>query len=404
MNSALSKLIVSFRAAKHKQNRCFVLAVIFMPNFKEDDTMRRSNGTGAVVKLSGHRRKPYAARVTSGKTITASGNVSPKRVYLGYFRTAKEAQEYLNQYATSENYEKESNEPKKMFNHQKTTESGKYSPTFSNVYTETIEYLKSRKRNYSASTYKALNAAYNNLSSLHSYKFKNIDYQLLQEAISKNDALSKSSLNNIRNLLKKMYTLALKQKYVTDNISILCDYDYTTKSDEKHHPFTHDEINLIRNAPSSPEKDMVLILLYTGIRAEEFLILENKNIQLDDQYFITGVKTDAGKSRIIPIHNDILPIMQKYYSPKKHFFWDFNGSRRIYQTLRWRFDRLMKQLDLDHIPHDTRHTTATAMHNANLDIMYIKLILGHHINDITQRVYIHSNPKILVDEINKMKL
>lgn len=149
---------------------------------------------------------------------------------------------------------------------------------------------------------------------------------------------------------------------------------------------------------------MVLILLYTGIRAEEFLILENKNIHLDDQYFITGVKTDAGKSRIIPIHNDILPIIQKYYNPKKHYFWDFNGSQRIYQTLRWRFDRLMKKLNIDHIPHDTRHTTATAMHNANLDIMYIKLILGHHINDITQRVYIHSNPKILVDEINKMKL
>lgn len=44
---------------------------------------------GAVVKLPGHRRKPYAARITSGKTITASGNIAPKRVYLGYFRTAK---------------------------------------------------------------------------------------------------------------------------------------------------------------------------------------------------------------------------------------------------------------------------------------------------------------------------
>lgn len=83
MNSALSKLIVSFRAAKHKQNRRFALAVIFIPNFKEDGTMRRSNGTGAVVKLPGHRCKPYAARITSGKTITASGNVAPKRVYLG---------------------------------------------------------------------------------------------------------------------------------------------------------------------------------------------------------------------------------------------------------------------------------------------------------------------------------
>ena len=61
---------------------------------------------------------------------------------------------------------------------------------------------------------------------------------------------------------------------------------------------------------------MVLILLYTGIRAEEFLILENKNIHLDDQYVITGVKTDAGKSRIIPIHNDILPIIQNITIPK----------------------------------------------------------------------------------------
>lgn len=69
MNSALSKLIVSFRAAKHKQNRRFALAVIFIPNFKEDGTMRRSNGTGAVVKLPGHRRKPYAARITSGKQL-----------------------------------------------------------------------------------------------------------------------------------------------------------------------------------------------------------------------------------------------------------------------------------------------------------------------------------------------
>lgn len=51
-----------------------------------------------------------------------------------------------------------------------------------------------------------------------------------------------------------MYTLALKQKYVTDDISKLCDYDYTTVSDEKHHPFTHDEINLIRNTSPSPEK------------------------------------------------------------------------------------------------------------------------------------------------------
>lgn len=104
--------------------------------------MRRSNGTGAVVKLPGHRRKPYAARITSGKTITASGNIAPKRVYLGYFRTAKEAQEYLNRYAHSEDPTEKTNVSEKTLEYQKTNASVKYSPTFSNVYGETIEYLK----------------------------------------------------------------------------------------------------------------------------------------------------------------------------------------------------------------------------------------------------------------------
>lgn len=147
---------------------------------------------------------------------------------------------------------------------------------------------------------------------------------------------------------------------------------------------------------------MLLILLYTGIRVQELLILETSNVHLDEHYFITGVKTDAGKSRIIPIHDNLMPIMQTHFNPDSFYFWDVQGSQRIYQTLRWRFDRYLKQLNMNHLPHDTRHTAATLMHNAGVEEMYIKLIIGHRLDDITQRVYIHSNPNRLVEEINKV--
>ncbi len=355
--------------------------------------MRRPNGTGTVVKLSGKRRKPYAPRITTGKKITSNGTVSLKYEYLGYFSSAKEAQEYLDRYNGT-------NEAKESL----IKKSAKFNPTFEDVYNETIDYLNERKKKFSTSTYKALNAAFNNLSKLHHIKFKNIDYELLQAEITKNNHLSKSSLNNIHNLLKKMYRLAIKKGYVEKDISAHCDYDYTNTSEQKHRPFTHEEIELISNAPQSDTRDMILILLYTGIRAEEFLIIKTEDIYLEQQYFITGVKTEAGKSRIIPIHNKILPIVKAHYNKESYYFWNINKSQRIYQTLRWRFDQYMNQMNLQHLPHDTRHTTATNLYLAGINEMYIKLILGHHIEDLTQRVYIHTKPEILVQEINKMTL
>ena len=390
---ALSKHIVSFGTAKRKRNERSLLAVIFIPIFKEENVMKRPNGTGTVVKLSGKRRKPYSPRITVGKTISASGNVTTKYKYLGYFSTAREAQDYLDRYNGTEDQQQKI----KMT-------SVKDNPTFETVYHETLNYLENRKREYSSSTYKALNSAFNNLYCLHPIKFKNIDYELLQNAISQNNKLSKSSLNNIHNLLKKMYRLAIKKGYVEKDISAQCDYDYSNPDEEIHTPFSREEITKIYNAPSCPERDMLLILLYTGIRSEEFLIIETQNVHLDEHYFITGVKTSAGKSRIIPIHDKIMPIMQAHYNKKSFYFWNIGKSQRIYQTLRYRFNKYMNEMNMEHLPHDTRHSTATYLHECGIDDMYIKLILGHHIEDITQRVYIHTKPEILVHEINKLDI
>lgn len=353
--------------------------------------MKRPNGTGTVVKLPGKRRKPYAIRITEGMTISETGRVVQKRKYVEYFQTAREAQDYLDRYNGTDD----------MVKKLKIT-SKKDNPTFSIVYEELLEYLESRPKDMSDSFYKSLSSAYNNLSGLHKVKFKNIDYELLQKEISKNKDLSRSSLNNIKNLLRKMYKHGLKKKYVTEDLSQLCDYDFKKADEEIHTPFSKNEIQTIYDDEQSDERDMLLILLYTGIRAQELLILETSNVHLEEHYFITGVKTDAGKNRTVPIHDDILPIMQAHFDSGKYYFWDVQGSQRIYQTLRWRFDRYLQKLGMEHLPHDTRHTAATLMHDSGMPEMYIKLILGHRIDDITQKVYIHTKPDKLVEEINKV--
>ena len=55
--------------------------------------MKRANGTGCVMKLSGNRRRPYAVRVSYMERPGLW-----KQRYLSYHRTAKEAQGALDQY------------------------------------------------------------------------------------------------------------------------------------------------------------------------------------------------------------------------------------------------------------------------------------------------------------------
>lgn len=49
--------------------------------------MKHPNGYGAVVKLGGNRRKPYAVRITTGYTDEGTQKV----VYLGYYEIRKQA-------------------------------------------------------------------------------------------------------------------------------------------------------------------------------------------------------------------------------------------------------------------------------------------------------------------------
>jgi len=63
----------------------------------------------------------------------------------------------------------------------------------------------------------------------------------------------------------------------------------------------------------------------------------------------------------------------------------------------------LTKLNLEnHSPYDTRHTFATLMAGANADDHCIKLIMGHHIADLTKRVYTHKVIDDLLKEVNKI--
>ena len=56
--------------------------------------------------------------------------------------------------------------------------------------------------------------------------------------------------------------------------------------------------------------DSVLIFLYSGFRISELLGMRVSDIDLKAQTFKGGIKTDAGKKRIVPIHSLIFDMVK----------------------------------------------------------------------------------------------
>ena len=66
-------------------------------------TMRRANGRGTVVKLSGNRRKPYAVKITLGYKRNESGKLVHQYKYIAYSESKAGALAILEQYNQEKN-------------------------------------------------------------------------------------------------------------------------------------------------------------------------------------------------------------------------------------------------------------------------------------------------------------
>ena len=60
-------------------------------------------------------------------------------------------------------------------------------------------------------------------------------------------------------------------------------------------------------------------MIYSGFRIGELLELETKNIDLINMTMTGGLKTEAGKNRLVPIHPKIFPLIEKRYNKDNQY-------------------------------------------------------------------------------------
>lgn len=186
--------------------------------------------------------------------------------------------------------------------------------------------------------------------------------------------------------LHGMYAYALRYEYVEKDYSklVACinqknGFQTSQKVRKSREVFTDEEILKLKENGSQIALS-ILVAIYSGWRWKELM-----TFTVEGDFMIGGVKTSAGH-RKVPIHHAIKGML------------DFTRIHS-YATYRRKFDRLMEELGMNHTPHDTRHTTASMLKKADADLLCVKIILGHTVRDMTERVYTHISDEDLIKTI-----
>ena len=183
----------------------------------------------------------------------------------------------------------------------------------------------------------------------------------------------------------------------------------------QHIPFTDREMEILwANVDKVLYVDAVLIQCYSGWRPQELGLIEMDRVDLDNWEFTGGIKTDAGIDRLVPIHPRIRELVKQKYDEAIRLGSDYlincidsqrkNDIKMTYDKYNYRFERIRDTLKLnpEHRPHDPRKHFSTMTKKYKVDEYALKYMIGHKIEDITEKVYTQRDVNWLKEELEKI--
>lgn len=338
--------------------------------------MRLPNGYGSVYRLSGNRRRPWIARVTIGWT----NDGKQIRDTIGYYRTKNEALAALAEH------------------HKNPLTRDLREKTFGDVYeawTNTEAF-----RELDRSTANGYRAVWKRLSALEGHPIRAIKTSHLQDVIDGmiDEGLSRSSLEKAKTLAGILMELAVNDDIIATNYARAVKLPRARKA--KRPTFTDIEIRKVEQLAGAGDvwAGTILMLIYTGMRVGELVKLTRFNVDTETWVITGGIKTDAGKDRMVPVHSKIKPYIKYWYESRgpRLIHRDGNPISVDYYRKSIFYPALERAGIERHLtPHATRHTFATLLDRAKVNTRHIQELIGHSDYATTANVYTHPH----VDEL-----
>lgn len=311
---------------------------------------KRANGKGSVYKLAGRRTHPWVARKTVGRTEKGY----PVYKFIGYFRTYDEANRALTEYNKSP-YSLDGESLKDMYE----------------------RFIVKYEEEHKLQTVRMFKASWEHLAPIHDEPISKLTRKKLQIFFDELDA-TKPVKVKVKSTLKSILDYSIRYDVIQPEKIVILDYvDLSSQKAVKkleRKIFTKEEIERLYQINDEISRAL-LFLIYTGLRAGEFVSLSDSDIDEDMVIHINDSKTSSG-IRDVPLSDKAQKL-----APVPHF--------RNYDTFKYHFMTWQEKHGFEHTLHDTRHTCVTMLAEAKVDRRTIKAIVGHKSTDVTDGIYTH---------------
>jgi integrase len=282
----------------------------------------------------------------------------------------------------------------------------------------------------SDSSIRGIKSSWNYCSSIYNMSIRDVRARHIRACIEEGFVMdkdekryaSKNTKNRIKSTLNLLMDYAVEYEYIDKNYARDVKMaDSLTKessgNSSKHMSFAEEEMfKLWENVNTRLYTDVILIQCYSGWRPTELIELRLEDIDLKEWTMIGGIKSDAGINRIVPIHEKIKGLVEKKYNEAVELGSEYlvncldrkspndmmNFSYKKYSN---RYANVIDDLGLNlkHKPHDPRKHFVTMAKKYGVDEYAIKRLIGHVIDDLTEKVYTERDIQWLRDEIAKIK-
>ncbi len=213
---------------------------------------------------------------------------------------------------------------------------------------------------------------------------KFVDWRLLHKNPRTRKPIVGNTVNKDLGVLRNMFNKAQEWEYLSSRNPVQ-GFKFLPVDNKRTRFLEKEEIQRLLEHCEDPLKDIVEFAINTGMRKGEIFNLKWNNVDLN-RGLIHILQTKNGEQREIPVNDAVRDILYRVRKDPEspYVFASYNG--KPFNDIKKSFYTALKKAGIENFRfHDLRHTFASQLVMAGVDLMTVKELLGHKTMEMTLR-------------------